>query len=222
MKGSSGVKAAIFDMDGLLVDSEPLWRHAEIEVFGGLGVRLTEDDCRQTMGLRIDEVVRYWRDRFPWEGVADDEVADQVERAVIVRVGEAGQALPGAVEAVRFLSERVVIGLASSSSKRVIAANLAQLGLSDRFAVIASGEDELFGKPHPAIYLTAAKALGIAPTACLALEDSMNGVIAAKAARMRCIAVPAADDPNRERLGIADRVLASLIELPSAWEALLG
>jgi HAD superfamily hydrolase (TIGR01509 family) len=206
------LEAAVFDMDGVLVDSEPLWQDAEIEVFAGVGVALTNELCRQTMGLRIDEAVDHWHRRFGWTWPAPAVVAAEVVRRVSELIAERGEPLPGvdaAVAACRHAGLR--LALASSSPRPLIEAVLAKLGLAGTFEVVHSADDEPFGKPHPGIYLTTAARLGVAPTACLAIEDSVNGVIAAKAARMACVAVPLdLDDP---RFGIADLVLPSLADL---------
>lgn len=211
--------AAIFDMDGLLIDSEPAWRRAEIEVFGEVGLALTDAECRETTGLRIDEVAAFHFARAPWEGASPAEVATRIVDLMVARVSAEGAPMDGAIEAVESLAGRTRLALASSSPRRLIDATLARLGLTDRFAVITSAEADRYGKPHPAVFLRAAEALGVAPTRCLVLEDSLNGLVAAKAARMRCVVVPEAPDP---RFALADRVLGSLRELPAHLDALLG
>lgn len=204
---------AIFDMDGLLIDSEPLWRRAEVEVFASVGVHLTEAMCEATTGLRIDEVVAHWRARRPWEGETIEAVAARIVERMIALVGEVGEAMPGAHAAVDACARAgLALALASSSPDRLIDATLDRLDLADRFAVRRSAQHETHGKPHPAVFLRAAGELGLPPTRCLVFEDSLNGVIAAKAARMTCVAVPEVDDP---RFCIADRVLRSLEEVES-------
>lgn len=209
------LEAAVFDMDGVLVDSEPLWQDAEIEVFAGVGVTLTRELCRQTMGLRIDEAVDHWHRRFGWESPAPADVAASVVRRVSELIAERGAPLAGVDVALRRCrAAGLRLALASSSPRPLIDAVLGALGLGDAFEVVHSADDEPYGKPHPGTYLTTAGLLGVAPTACLAIEDSVNGVIAAKAARMTCVAVPVdLDDP---RFGIADAVLPSLADLDLA------
>lgn len=203
--------AVIFDMDGLLVDSEPLWVRAEIEVFGGVGVVLSEADCALTKGLRTDDVVAYWHERRGWTSHSREDV----ERRLVTRVAELvhaeGRALPGvasAIAAARALTSE--IALASSSPLAIIEAVLDRLELRSVFGVVQSAHTEPYGKPHPGIFLTTAKTLGVAPTQCIVLEDSFTGVLAAKAARMTCIAVPNAYPEHDPRLSIADRVVGSL------------
>lgn len=215
----SAPAAVIFDMDGLLIDSEPHWREAEIEIFATVGVTLTDAMCRETTGLRIDEVVAHHHAREPWGGPSVRELAARIVERMIERVRASGDALPGAIEAVEACAARgLPLALASSSPRRLIDATLAHLGLEGRFGVIESAEDDRYGKPHPAVYLRTAEGLGVGPVRCLVFEDSLNGVIAAKAARMRCVAVPDAPDP---RFAIADLVLGSLTELPRHSDALL-
>jgi len=198
------MEAVIFDMDGLLIDSEPLWHEAEKEIFATVGLHLSTQDCLGTTGLRVDEVVRFWN--------APPELAAQIVNRVIALVEQKGVAKPGVAEALGACAGRV-IGLASSSPSRLIAAVLQRLGIADRITVAHSAEHEARGKPHPDVYLTTARRLGVAPSACIAVEDSPTGVRAAKAAGMRCVAVPDAlfaDDP---RFADADHVIDSLLDL---------
>ncbi|MGH9068505.1 MAG: hexitol phosphatase HxpB, partial [Acidimicrobiales bacterium] len=185
------LEAAIFDMDGVLLDSEPFWQDAEMEVFGRLGLVLTRDDCRQTMGMRIDQVVARRHAEHPWDGPGLDEVAEAVVSRVVELVGERGRLLDGVEPALdRMAAHGLRLALASSSSYRLIQAVLDALGLDGRFELCHSADDEAAGKPDPAVYLTTAAKLGVAPGRCLAVEDSLAGVAAAKAAGMRCLAVP--------------------------------
>jgi len=205
------LEAVIFDMDGLLIDSEPLWIRAEIEVFGAVGVRLGEDDCALTKGLRVDDVVAFWHQR---KGFANATPAD-VEARLVTRVAELiaseGRALPGiatALAAARSGGRK--IALASSSTPPIIAAALGRLGLATAFDVVQSAATEAYGKPHPGVFLETASRLGVAPLACVVIEDSMTGVIAAKAARMRCLAVPFDHPSHDPRFVLADIVLGTL------------
>lgn len=220
--GEARYAAVIFDMDGLLIDSEPLWRRAEIEVFTGVGVPLTQADCLRTTGLRIDAVVAFWQRERPWVGATPGEVAERIVTRVIELVRAEGELLPGAREALDFFAARgLPLGLASSSPRRLIDAVLACLGLAERFDAVCSAEGEARGKPDPAVYLHTAARLGHAPRRCLALEDSLPGVLAAVAAGMGCIAVPAAEHRDEPGLGRATVVLDSLTEIDDAlWSRL--
>lgn len=203
--------AAIFDMDGLLIDSEPLWRQAEREVFGRVGLELSDTQCMETMGLRLDEVVAYWYERAPWPGKSQPQVAAELLERVAELIGERGEALPG-VDSVldRVSAAGWRLALASSSPGELIDAVLDRLGIGHRFELRVSALDEERGKPHPAVYLTTARRLGVAPGRCLAFEDSPAGIRSARAAGMSVIAVPHPDMRGHAAYDEADRVLASL------------
>lgn len=203
--------AIIFDMDGLLVDSEPLWVRGEIEVFRGIGVVLSEEDCALTKGLRTDDIIAYWHEHRGWSSCSREDV----EQRLIARVAELlrtdGRALPGVASAIAAArASTSLIALASSSPRALIDAVLDRLDLHGVFGVVQSAETEPYGKPHPGIFLTTAKALGVAPTDCIVLEDSLIGVLAAKSARMTCIAVPETHPDHDARFVIADRIVGSL------------
>jgi sugar-phosphatase len=215
------IEAVVFDMDGVLIDSEPLWQDAEIEVFSTVGLRLDRVRCRETRGRKLDEVVAHWLARAPRRASAAAVRAAIVER-LLALVRERGTPKPGAAAAIGFLHGRgLPLAVASSSDYRIIETVLARLQLADCFRAVHSGEDERLGKPHPAIFLGAARKLGVAPARCLAFEDSPGGVASAKAAGMACVAVPDADGVGaeelpheRERLrGSADWVIDSLLEV---------
>lgn len=214
--------AAIFDMDGLLVDSEPLWREAEIDVLGPLGVPIDQDQCRRTKGMFVEEVTRYWFERFPWRGPSPETVAVAVVDRVVELVLAKAQRQPGVDQALDLCrSHGLRLGLASSSQYRLIAAVLEHFGLAGTFSVVHSAEEEPYGKPHPGVYVTAARKLAAPPDRCLAWEDAAAGVLAAKAARMTCVAVPDAADRGLAAFAIADAVLSSLEEADEVlWQEL--
>lgn len=223
MPATASPVCAIFDLDGLLVDSEPLWVRAQIECFAAVGLQLAPVDCATTTGLRIDEVAAHWFSRRPWAGPPPDRVAAAVVERVEALLCSEGQARPGAPQAVRLLqAQGVPLALASSSARRLIDAALERLDLQDAFPVVCSAEGLPLGKPHPGVYLAAAAALGADPRRCIALEDSLNGVVAAYAARMGCIAVPEGSQRLDPRFKLADVVLPSLaaLDLP-AWRTVL-
>ena len=206
-------QAAIFDMDGLLIDSEPLWHVAEVEIFGDLGVPLVRAETRSTKGMFVDEVAAYWFDRYPWKGPPPAEVAQRIVDRVGDLVIERGVVLPGAIEAVQVMSERGPVALASSTPHRLIEVVLRHIGLDEAFEVICSAEDEAYGKPNPAVFLTAARVIGVSPERCCVFEDSPAGVLAAKAGKMICVAVPEVAERDRPEIRIADLVLESLADL---------
>ncbi len=211
------IEAVIFDMDGLIIDSEPLWREAEIEVFATVGIALDDERCRETLGLRIDQVVDHWYRRFPWTGPSQNEIADQVIQRMIALIYEKGEPKDGLAHALSFFHEKhLKLALASSSLYTVIFAVIERLKLSGVFEVIYSAEEEVYGKPHPGVYLSTAHKLGCLPHQCVALEDSLNGVIAAKAALMKCIAIPEDFPSYSRKFAIADAVVGSLAEIGDA------
>ncbi len=206
------IKAVIFDMDGLLIDTEPYWQATEREVFGDLGIEITEQMLVATYGLRSDEVVSYYYGQFPWKEESLEKVEERYNSRMLDYFRTKAELMEGARSALEFISSKGwPVALASSSNMQLITAFLDRFGFHHYFREVYSAEFEEFGKPHPAVYLETARRLHVDPVNCLALEDSFHGLIAAKAARMMTIAVPEhADD---KRFGAADVVLGSLSEL---------
>lgn len=198
-------------MDGLLIDSEPLWVRAEMEIFGEVGLVLGEEDCAKTKGLRTDDVIAYWFTRRPWTTASPAEVEARLVSRVASLVRTEGVALPGVANAIAVARENGRrLALASSSPLVIIEAALERLGLATAFAVVQSAEKLPLGKPHPGIFLRTAERLGVSAVQCLVLEDSLTGVLAAKSARMTCIAVPFDHPTHDARFVIADAILPSL------------
>jgi mannitol-1-/sugar-/sorbitol-6-/2-deoxyglucose-6-phosphatase len=230
---SRAVEAVVLDMDGVLIDTEPVWRAAESDVFAGLGIVLSESDVLESTGQPIEELIPIWRQRSPagaalaggslaGASLSDAEVAGLVIDQVIAHVKAGGQPMPGVTAAIA-LFERcgLRLAIASSSPRRLIDAVCDRLGLGG-IDVRCSAMDEARGKPAPDVYLTAARRLGVAPVSCLAVEDSLNGLASARAAGMTCVAVPdplLAADP---RYRGADLVLRSLTDLDEAALRRLG
>jgi sugar-phosphatase len=214
-------RAVVFDMDGVLVDSEPLWHEAEIDVFGGYGVALSVAVCQQTTGVRIDAVVRHWRGKFPacFADVVDQDVVDRVVAAVIARVEHRGTPMAGALAAIDDVGARGWrIGLASSSPLRIIEAVLRRLEVGHRFDAVVSAELLPRGKPDPLVYRQACRALDVDEAFAVAVEDSSSGIQAGKAAGMYVVAVPDAAAARPGALDEADVVIGSLLELPAALD----
>jgi len=212
------IKAVIFDMDGLLIDSEPLWWAAEIEIAKTVGLELTKTSVLETTGLRVDKIIEHWFHKKPWTKPSRKEVEDALVRNLISLVEKAGAEMPGARKILEFVKAKgVKIALASSSLMTIIDAATKKLGIREYFDEIYSAEFEEHGKPHPGVYLTAAKMLDVAPEYCLAFEDSFNGLLAAKSARMKCVAVPEETFLNDPRLSIADLTLSSLLEFSDEY-----
>ena len=181
-------KAVIYDMDGVLIDSEPLWKIAMEEVFHEVGCNLTRKDFEKTVGLRLDEVIHYWYAQIPWEKHGPDAVLQMIIARMQVLIGEHGEPLPGVIDSLEFFKARgLKIGLATSSYQVLIDTVLDVLNIRSFFEKTHSAEYENYGKPHPDVYINTAKMLGVNPLDCLVIEDSINGVIAGKAARMHVI-----------------------------------
>lgn len=206
--------AIIYDMDGVLTDSEPLWKIAMEEVFASVGCRLTRQDFQQTVGLRLDEVVVYWHAVAPWENATPKEVEQRIVQRMIELLTEKATPLPGVIASLEyFTAEGKKIGLATSSYEVLINTILDTLGIRHFFQTVHSAERENFGKPHPAVYLTASEHLGVFPSKCLVIEDSLNGVISAKAARMTVVCVPEKTHSPEPRLILADAQFDTLNDL---------
>lgn len=202
---------AIFDMDGLLIDSEPLWSKAADEVFKAYGFSLTEEQHLSTTGLRTSEFVQLW---FNYYHIADAEL-QIAEDKIFEKVGELiknnFKVMPGVHSIFQFFKQKdFKIGIASSSPMKLIEFVAKELGVKEYVDGMASAEHLAYGKPHPQVYLDCAAILKSDPAKCVCFEDSFNGMIAAKAARMKCVVVPARQQQKEERWGAADLKLSSL------------
>ena len=207
------VTAVVFDLDGVLVDSEQLWDRARRELVEERGGVWREDATRAMMGMSSPEWSRYLHDELQ----VDLEPAE-ISAAVVAKLEQLYREqlplLPGARAAVLALAQRWPLGLASSANREVIDLVLELAELEDSFAATVSSEEVPRGKPAPDVYLEAARRLGVAPTDCAAVEDSTNGLRAAAAAGMRIIALPnRAFPPAEDALQLADVVIGSLDEL---------
>jgi HAD superfamily hydrolase (TIGR01509 family) len=218
---TSGERALIFDMDGVLIDSEPLWRRAEIEIFGDVGLVLEDADCFETQGLRIDEAVAFWYERAPWTGRSCEDVATSIVSRMALMIRSEGEPMPGALSSIDWAANsNWRLALASSSSNFLIETVLDRFEIAHHFECKRSAEDEKYGKPQPDVYLSAARDLRLDPRVCVAVEDSANGVDSAISAGMRCIAVPPDETRSDARFEAATLKLRSLQDLPAALEQL--
>jgi beta-phosphoglucomutase-like phosphatase (HAD superfamily) len=220
----AGFAASIFDMDGLLINSEVLWHEAEIEILGDLGVPMDVNVCRSTKGMFVNEVTEYWHAQYAWDGPTPDDVAVAIVDRVIELLLAKGELKPGAEHAIAMCVARgLPLAVASSSQYRLIELALDHFDLRRHFALIHSAEEEPYGKPHPAVFITAADKLGVTPRSCLVWEDAPAGVLAAKAASMACIAVPETGEGHHAAFGLADLVLSSLEEMDDArWDEVVA
>lgn len=216
------IEAVIFDMDGLLIDSEPLWQEAEVMSFKKVGIVLNSKMCLETMGLRVNQVVDYWNYKFPGNIQDKDSVVKDIMSGVISLVIEKGMPREGVYNILKFMkSKNVKVAIASSSQLILIKTVVQKLGIEKYFDELYSAEMEEYGKPHPGVYITTAKVLDVAPERCLALEDSFNGLLSAKAARMKCVCVPDESIKQNPKIAIADLVLDSLADFNEEhWNSL--
>ncbi|HZL07821.1 MAG TPA: hexitol phosphatase HxpB [Candidatus Dormibacteraeota bacterium] len=216
------IKAVIFDMDGLLIDSEPLWRRAQVRAFESAGIdAITEAEFHNTKGIGVINAVKQWHHLKPWRQPSQQEVVKLIVEELLQLIEEEGRLLPGVLETLDLCRrESLPMALASSSAYRVIDKVVDGMAIRDYFKVIYSGEDEEHNKPHPGVFISTAKRLETEPRNCLVFEDSPSGVLAAKAARMKCVAVPIPLEKNHPFIKTADIVLDSLKEFDEA--ALVG
>jgi HAD superfamily hydrolase (TIGR01509 family) len=207
------IVAVVFDLDGVIVDSEQVWdevREAYVRETGGT---YTDESARDMMGMSSPEWSRYMAEALRVPGTPEEINAAIVER-MLARYGEAPPLLPGALEAVRRVGASVPLAIASSSNRELIDVVLRASGLAADFRATVSSEEVPRGKPWPDVYLEAARRLGVDPARCGAVEDSHNGIRSAKAAGMRVVAVPNAHyPPDDEALELADVVVPSIDEL---------
>jgi HAD superfamily hydrolase (TIGR01509 family) len=215
------IEAVVFDLDGVLIDSEGAWsavRQQFVEQHGG---RWHSGAELEMLGMSSPEWSRYMHDRLG-VGLAPERISDEVAATLAARYRRRVPLLPGARETVSSLAARWPLGLASSANRVLIELVLEQAHLGRYFVETVSSEEVARGKPAPDVYLEAARRLRIRPESCVAVEDSTNGIRAALAAAMPVVAIPnRAFPPDRDVLGRARRVLAGLGELrPDVVEAL--
>jgi HAD superfamily hydrolase (TIGR01509 family) len=215
----AGVAAVVFDLDGVLIDSEHVWDEARQQLAEERGGRWYKGASRDMMGMSSPEWSRYMRDVV---GIAEepDTISAEVVRRLEAIYRHELPLLPGASEAVERLAERWPLGLASSSNRELIDLALSLASLERFFAATVSSEEVPRGKPAPDVYAEAARRLGVPASRCVAIEDSENGIKSAKAAGMRVVAIPNPQYPPAEdALAAADVVLASVADLtPATFE----
>ncbi|MEA3451678.1 MAG: hexitol phosphatase HxpB [Bacteroidota bacterium] len=206
-------KAVIFDMDGLLVDSEPMWEKAQIKIFDNIGIKVTVDMCSNVKGMKIDEAVKYWHNLFQWKEKSLKQIEDEImdEMAFLM---EKVEPLAGVIELINYYENKnIPMAIASSSYMRLINIVVDSLQIRNKIKIIHSGEYEKKGKPAPDIFLTTSKKLNINPENCIVFEDSVLGVKAGKSAGMKVVAVPYPNNFNNQKFDIADLKINSLKEI---------
>ena len=198
----------IFDMDGVLLESEPFWRTAQIETLATFGATISVDDCiRNTMGKRLDDIAKFWIDMFSLD-ISVAHLAQSIIDRVVLNIGLNGKANEGLYSLIEFLrSKNCRIALATSSSAPIISAVIKKLELNNVFELMVSADEVPNGKPAPDVYLEVCSRIGVSPTKALALEDSLTGVRSAVAAGITTIAIP---EFNGKEFVIADHVVHKL------------
>jgi len=210
------IDAVIFDLDGVLLQTEELWDEVRETLARDRGARYDEEAQRAMMGMSSPEWSRYMHEELGLPE-APEAISALVVRELLARYRRELPLIPGAVEAVERLARRWPLGLASSSNRELIDAALELSGLDRLLRATVSSEEVARGKPSPDVYLEAARRLGVAPARCAAVEDSHSGISSARAAGMRVVAIPNASyPPGEEALAEADVVLPSLRELTAA------
>jgi mannitol-1-/sugar-/sorbitol-6-/2-deoxyglucose-6-phosphatase len=204
----------IFDMDGLLIDSEPIWEKAGGELVASYGHTLSRSMYASSTGLRTKEWLQYWFNHF---GISSDTIGaaeKQIVDLVIGGIQQHGEPLPGVKYVFEYFQQKgFKIGLATSSPMRLADLVVHTLGIGHYLQAINSAEFLPFGKPHPEVFLQCAQQLQSNPLQCVCFEDSYNGMIAAKAAKMKCVVVPAPAQFASEKWGAADAKVSSLLEV---------
>lgn len=209
----------IFDMDGVLINSEPFWKEVEIKIFASVGIDFVAVGGEKTVGLRIDEVVDYWHGLYPWKEKSKALVVNEIMDEMTNEILSKGEPMKGVVELLEYLKrEGFKIGLATSSYEVLLEATLRVLGIEKYFDVTNSAQSLTYGKPHPEIYIKTAADLNTVPEKCLVIEDSLNGVIAGKAAKMRVVAVPDGTHEYNPKIALADKVCKDLTEVLSLFK----
>ena len=210
------IEAVVFDLDGVLVDTEELWDEARRQIAEERGGRWRDDAQRAMMGMSSNEWSRYMHDVI---GVPDqpEQINEEVVRRLEALYRKRTPLIPGALDAVRRIAARWPLAIASSSNRPIIDLFLELTETAELFRATVSSEEVERGKPAPDVYLEAARRLGVDPVRCAAVEDSENGIRSAAAAGMRVIAIPnAVFPPSDEALALAAVVAASLDELRPA------
>lgn len=209
-----GIKAVIFDMDGVIIDSEPLWRRAMIQSFIEIGIPFSDEHCRITTGLRFKEVADFWFKKHGITHITVDEFDELVINRLCDLIHKEGKTMKGVLEALKFLKQKnLKIGIGTSSNTKLMNTVVDVLNIRHYFDELCSAEHMTYGKPHPMVYLTCAEKLGIHPLNCLVIEDSVNGIIAGKAAQMKVVAIPEDINKNNPKFSIADYSIESLLEI---------
>ena len=204
----------IFDMDGVLIDSEPWWNVALRNGFRMVDLEMSDEMCEETMGSRLNEVIDYRIEKHGIDPKHAASLEDKIIDEMIYFVSNKAAILPGVKESIKLLKENgYKLAIASSSPHKLIEAVLEKLGCSEFFDDVFSAQDDELGKPHPGVYIRCARSLKTNPEKCIVIEDSINGMVAAKAAKMSVIVVPDPKMKSDPAWGLANFTLDTLLQL---------
>jgi len=207
------IEAVILDMDGILIDSERHWQLTERALFADLGIDLTDSLLVQTRGLRTEEMVAHWSSRFPMDGKDPKALMEEYDQRMVETMKKEVSLMEGARELIGMFREMALpVALATCSTHDHIDAVMEKHGLRASFNQLVSAAVDMPGKPHPEVFLRTAALLKVNPIHCLVFEDSFYGVVAAKAARMKVVAMPDSSEFDQDRFGAADLKIRSLNE----------
>lgn len=207
------IEAVIFDMDGVLIDSEPMWKEAEHAVFSSLGVNVTAELSAQTASMTTQEVTQFWYNHCPWLGKSVVEVEREVVDYVAHLILKRGTAIAGVTDVLTFFKNKgLKVGLSTNAPFNLISVVLKKLEIEDYFQAISSSEFEEKGKPDPAVYLATAERLNVDPLRCIVFEDSVSGITAARRANMTVVAVPSPREFNDHKFAIAHMKIRRLAD----------
>lgn len=207
--------AAIFDLDGLLVNTDPeIWLESMHQVASAYHVPISIELLQHTRGLRIYEVTQFWDQYFGWKDVVKAKsIAEDIIDTVIYNTHNKGRLMPGVIEILETLKhENIKMAVSTSSPKRLTDSVLQFFNIEKFFQTVNTADFCIFGKPHPEVYLKSAESLGVDSWRCVAFEDSVNGMVAAKAARMITVVAPEPVQYDLPQFGLADKKIKSLVD----------
>lgn len=210
-----GIQNVIFDCDGVIIDSEPYWHAAELKAYNAAGINISYEDVLRNTGKRPEESVAESQQLFKFDNIVAQTIVADIYAAAKEEIHKHAQPMAGLYDALELLlANNITLAIASCAPINIIKIILEKLQIKDVFKVIHSAENEEYGKPHPAVYLTAKAMLNADASRCFVIEDSFYGLIAAKAARLPCVLI---DEQKKRHFGcIADKVIVNLTEIDHA------